>query len=83
MPDDLLGEAVTAFVVLTPGSKITPKDVKVHCHRRLPAFKTPAEVILLDSMPHSSSGKILKPALKAMFERRHRSAVEIPSLAVP
>src|SRR5438309_5857841 len=81
--DEQLGEAITAFVVLSPGSKIVPKDVKVHCHRRLPAFKTPAEVIFLDRMPHSSSGKILKPALKAKLERRHQSAVEIPFLAVP
>ena len=82
-PDEQIGEAITAFVVLSPGSKIVPKDVKVHCHRRLPAFKTPAEVIVLDRMPHSSSGKILKPALKARLERRRQSAVETPSLAVP
>jgi acyl-CoA synthetase (AMP-forming)/AMP-acid ligase II len=69
-PDDLLGEVIKAFVVPAPGAKITAQDVKVHCRRRLPAFKTPAEVIVLDDMPHGSSGKILKPALKAMIESR-------------
>lgn len=74
-PDDLLGEVIKAFVVLTPGAKVTAQDVKVHCHWRLPAFKTPAEVIVLESLPHGSSGKILKPALKAMLESRHAGTV--------
>jgi long-chain acyl-CoA synthetase len=74
-PDDLLGEVIKAFVVPAPGAKITPQDVKVHCHWRLPAFKTPAEVIMLDSLPHGSSGKILKPALKAMLESRRGGTV--------
>jgi long-chain acyl-CoA synthetase len=63
---ELLGEAIRAFVTTVPGSHLGPKDVECHCHRRLPAFKNPAEIVLLKSMPHNSAGKILKQKLKEM-----------------
>jgi fatty-acyl-CoA synthase len=33
-------------------------------------FKLPREVVLLDDMPRSALGKVLKPQLRAMLEAR-------------
>lgn len=69
-PHELLGEAIKAFVAPTNDAGITPQDVLVHCRKRLPASKTPEEVIFVCKLPHGSSGKILKSNLKEMLERR-------------
>ncbi|HXJ60584.1 MAG TPA: AMP-binding protein [Verrucomicrobiae bacterium] len=69
-PHDLLGEAIKAFVVPNPDSRLTRQQVEAHCRRRLPGFKVPQEVIFLKTMPHNGSGKILKRELKRMLERR-------------
>jgi acyl-CoA synthetase (AMP-forming)/AMP-acid ligase II len=63
-PHDLLGEALKAFVVPNREGGITVHQVQAHCRRRLPGFKVPEEVIFLDAMPHSASGKILKRELR-------------------
>jgi acyl-CoA synthetase (AMP-forming)/AMP-acid ligase II/pimeloyl-ACP methyl ester carboxylesterase len=69
-PHELLGECIKAFVVTVPASGITPQDVKEQCRKRLSTFKIPEEVIFLNSMPHNSSGKILKPQLLAMLSAK-------------
>lgn len=61
---DLLGEAIRAFVVMTAENGITPQQVREHCHKRLPAFKVPEEVIFLKGLPHNASGKVIKQQLR-------------------
>lgn len=73
---ELLGEAIKAFVVLAPGSGVTPEGVTIHCRKRLPPFKVPEEVMLLPAMPHNSSGKILKPKLKENLKIQPATLVE-------
>ena len=70
VPHELLGEAIKAFVVPAPKAEITPRNVEDHCRKRLPAFKTPEEVIFLKTMPHNGSGKVLKPQLREMLTSR-------------
>ena len=72
-PHELLGEAIKALIVPSPGGGITPEDVEAHCRRRLPAFKVPEEVMFLPSMIHNSSGKIPKQELRRMLEDRQRA----------
>ena len=69
-PHELLGEAIKAFVVVVPNARITPDAIKIHCRKRLPAFKTPEEVLFLQQMPHNGSGKVLKPKLREMAANR-------------
>ena len=63
-PDDLLGEAIQAFVVAVPGSGLRAQAVQEHCRKHLAPFKVPATVVLLLSLPHNSSGKVLKGKLR-------------------
>ncbi|HWX21807.1 MAG TPA: AMP-binding protein [Candidatus Binatia bacterium] len=72
-PHELLGEAINAVVVPMRGASITPEDVLAHCRKRLPASKTPEEIIFVGDLPHSSSGKIQKSRLKEMLGRRQLS----------
>lgn len=65
-PHELLGEAITAFIVSVPGSNLTNELVLGHCRRVLPQFKMPEEIVFLQSMPHNSSGKVLKSRLKEL-----------------
>jgi long-chain acyl-CoA synthetase len=63
-PDDILGEKIVAFVVLKSGRDITEKEIIRHCRRNLPAFKVVHQVIFMDELPKTVSGKIKKSELK-------------------
>jgi long-chain acyl-CoA synthetase len=73
LPDKEWGERVTAFIVPKPGKKVVTEDLKKFLKSSLSFFKVPKEYILVDDMPKSSSGKILKRELKKMYENRTRS----------
>jgi amino acid adenylation domain-containing protein len=61
--DDVLGEAIKAYVVLKEGSTLTEKKILAHCSRNLEDFMVPKTVELRDTLPKTSSGKITKKGL--------------------
>jgi long-chain acyl-CoA synthetase len=63
MPHPELGEDVAAFVSLRPGGAATADELIAHCRERLAAFKYPRRLIVLDTLPKSPTGKILKARL--------------------
>ena len=66
VPDELLGQAIVAFVVREPGeagASLTDRTIKKACFERLPRFKMPAEVRFVDALPRSDRGKILRSEL--------------------
>jgi len=67
-PDDILGEAIHAFVVLAPDVSLAPAQVRSHCRNRLAPFKVPQHVRVIERMPHNSTGKILKLKLKELID---------------
>ncbi len=62
-PDEILGEAIQAVVVLKDGAPCTEKELVHHCRRNLPAFKVPHAVEFRDELPKTASGKIQKNKL--------------------
>lgn len=64
LPDDLLGEAITAVITLKPGVEMTDKEVRKHCQANLPMHKVPQRYLFLDSLPKQKTGKVNKLALK-------------------
>ncbi|WP_346283220.1 AMP-binding protein [Bradyrhizobium sp. BRP22] len=56
-------EEVVAFVQLLQGSKATAQDLMAHVAPQLTSYKRPSEIILLDALPATSTGKILKHKL--------------------
>jgi acyl-CoA synthetase (AMP-forming)/AMP-acid ligase II len=56
-------EDVVGFVQLRPGSLAKPADLMGFIRFQLTPYKRPSEIIVLDSLPATSSGKILKHVL--------------------
>ena len=63
IPDEILGQAVKAFVVLKPGVELGARDIMGHCTRRLEGFMVPKAVEFRDDLPKTSSGKVKHKAL--------------------
>lgn len=61
-------EAVTAIVVPKQGKTIHEEEIIDLCKRELAAFKVPKAVILLESLPKTPTGKILKRDLRKMYQ---------------
>lgn len=69
LPDERWGERVTAVVVLRPGTGLTQEALRAHCEGRLGGFKTPKQLVLLDTLPRNPSGKVLKRVLREDLTR--------------
>jgi long-chain acyl-CoA synthetase len=64
VPDKEWGEKVTAYIVPKPGEKIDPKVLKAFLKEQLSSFKVPKEYHMVDDLPKSGAGKILKRELR-------------------
>ncbi len=64
MPDDRWGEVPVAFVAARDGQRIDVDAVSAHCTTRLAGFKVPRTVTVVEALPRTPSGKVLKRALR-------------------
>lgn len=68
VPDEVLGEAAVAHVVLrNPKSGLTQEEIRNFCREHLPPAFVPKHFVILTALPKNSAGKILKPLLKNQF----------------
>lgn len=58
------GERVHAFVVLRAGATLTLEELDAHCRARIAGYKVPRGMDVLESLPISSAGKLLKTELR-------------------
>lgn len=58
--DEQYGQRLAAFVVLADGSTIGADALKQHVRENLANYKVPREVVVLDELPRSSTGKIVR-----------------------
>jgi long-chain acyl-CoA synthetase len=63
MPHAELGEDVAAFVALRAGAGAGADELIAWCRERLAGFKYPRRVTIVDALPRSATGKILKARL--------------------
>ena len=63
IPDAKRGQVIKAIVVLKPGEAATPREILSFCKKRLGSFKMPRQLEFKDSLPKSSSGKIVRRQL--------------------
>jgi amino acid adenylation domain-containing protein len=63
VPDELLGEAVKAFVVADEGVTLTARGIQVECQRLLESFMVPKHVEIVPELPRGLTGKIQKTGL--------------------
>ncbi len=55
-----LGEAPVIFVVPAPGKSLEANDLLAHCRAELSSYKVPTAVHLIDEIPRTGSGKIIR-----------------------
>jgi len=64
IPDSYRGETIKAVVSLKPGQSATTDDIKQFARTQLAAYKYPRVVEIVDELPKTTSGKILRRLLK-------------------
>lgn len=62
--DEILGQAIKAFVSLKKGYNLTVDDIMRDCSRNMENFMIPKYVEIMSTLPKSSHGKIAKKELK-------------------
>jgi acyl-CoA synthetase (AMP-forming)/AMP-acid ligase II len=67
VPDDHWGERITAAVVVRHGYALEPDDVIAACESRLASYKKPRDVIIVDELPRTASGKLLRRAVRDLM----------------
>lgn len=66
VPDERLGEAVAAVVVVREGGALAEDDLRAFLTERIAAFKVPATISFRsEPLPRNASGKFLKKDLRA------------------
>ena len=71
VPDAYRGETVKAFVSLKPGQDANADELIAFCKERMAAYKYPRQVELVDELPKTVTGKILRRELR----QREQAAV--------
>ena len=64
VPDEYRGESVKAFVSLRPDATATEAELIAFCKERMAAYKYPRSVELVDELPKTVTGKILRRTLR-------------------
>ena len=65
---------------LLPGSRVTPENLMSFIRFQLTSYKRPSEIVILDALPATSTGKILKHKLA---ESLRGEGGETPSAQTP
>ncbi|MEW6263196.1 MAG: AMP-binding protein [Thermodesulfobacteriota bacterium] len=60
LPDAEYGERVAAVIVPRPGTVIVPQTIRAFLRERLSGYKVPKEYVVVDDLPRSAAGKVLK-----------------------
>jgi fatty-acyl-CoA synthase len=72
--DEQYGQRLVAFVVLANGSSVTPETLKAYVRENLANYKVPRSITVLDELPRSSTGKIVRRELQLLLESRGGTA---------
>jgi len=63
VPHETLGEEVAAAIALKAGFSVTAAELRAYVKQRVAAYKYPRHVWILDELPKTPTGKILKRAI--------------------
>jgi len=66
VPDDEFGQRLRMYVVLDGAVDVTDADVKQHVKTQLARFKAPREVVFVDAIPYTATGKVSRRELAAL-----------------
>jgi long-chain acyl-CoA synthetase len=66
--DEMKGEVAKAYIVLKDGETVTEDEIIKFCRGALAAYKVPRQVQFVESVPTTSSGKIMRRMLRTLDE---------------
>lgn len=66
VPDDIKGEVPKAYIVLKRDAGATVDEIIVHCREHLAAYKIPRQVQFVTDLPKTSTGKVMRRALRTL-----------------
>jgi len=64
VPDPYRGETVKAFVSFKAGQSAEPEELIAFCKARMAAYKYPRQVEIVDEIPKTVTGKVLRRELR-------------------
>ena len=67
VPDEIWGERVHAVVTLAPGSALDLDELRDFCKQDIAGYKAPRSLEIVEQLPLSGAGKILKRTLRAQY----------------
>lgn len=65
VPDDEWGQRIAAAIVVREGAEASVDDVRAHVRGVLRSSKTPDEVVFVDELPYTETGKLLRRVVLA------------------
>jgi long-chain acyl-CoA synthetase len=66
VPDPYRGETVKAYVSVNAGHAPSGEELIAFCRERMAAYKYPRQVEIVDELPKTATGKILRRELRAL-----------------
>jgi 2-aminobenzoate-CoA ligase len=64
VPDEVRGQIAKAFVVLRPGESVSQDELIAFCKGKIATYKLPREVVIVDELPRTPTGKLLRRVLR-------------------
>lgn len=71
IPDPKYIEAVCAVIVLKPGEYVTEQEILEFVTEKIARYKKPREIVFVEELPRTPSGKIQKYKLREQFSITH------------
>jgi acyl-CoA synthetase (AMP-forming)/AMP-acid ligase II len=75
VPDERWGERVHAVVVPVAGASPALDELRAFCTERIAGYKVPRSMEIVDGLPLSAAGKVLKRELRTPYWEGHERAV--------
>jgi o-succinylbenzoate---CoA ligase len=67
IPDAEWGQKVVSAIVLLPNRKLTIEDIKLFCNDKLARYKQPRQIMIVDELPLTASGKVQRSKVREWF----------------
>jgi fatty-acyl-CoA synthase len=64
VPDEEFGQRLRAYVVRADAASVAEQELRDHVRSQLARFKVPREVVFVDELPRTATGKLLRRELR-------------------
>ncbi len=72
--DEVRGQIAKAFVILKPGQSVTVEQLIEYCKDKIAKYKLPREIVFVNELPRTPTGKLLRRVLRQTESQKVQSA---------